>query len=51
MNEPRLTPEQPAGGVWNTARFQPVKAARLRIVFTHRGQARSGVTEVLVWNE
>jgi hypothetical protein len=49
--EPRLTPEQPAGGVWNEVRFHPVKAPRLRIVFTHRGQARSGVTEVMVWND
>jgi len=44
-------PAKPAGGVWNTARFAPVKAARLRIVFTHRGQAQSGVTEVMVSNE
>lgn len=49
--EPRYAPEKPAGGVWNSAQFTPLKAARLRIVFTHQGQARSGVTEVMVWND
>ena len=49
--EPRFSPEKPTGGAWNTARFNPLQAARLRIVFTHQGQARSGVTEVMVWND
>jgi len=25
--------------------------ARLRVVFVHRGRARSGVTEILAWAE
>jgi F5/8 type C domain len=47
----KKSPEQPAGSQWNEARFDPVKSAKVRIVFTHRGQSRSGVTEVLVWND
>jgi hypothetical protein len=44
-------PPQPAGGQWNTASFPPVTTSKLKIVFTHQGQARSGVCEVMVWNE
>jgi len=45
------TPAKPIGGEVNVARFAPVTAGKLRIWFQHAGQARSGVTEVLVWNE
>ena len=45
------SPEQPLGSQWNAARFDPVKSSKARIVFTHRGQSRSGVSEVLVWND
>ena len=45
------SPEQPLGSQWNEARFDPVKSSKTRIVFTHRGQSRSGVSEVLVWND
>ncbi|MBS0260838.1 MAG: discoidin domain-containing protein, partial [Planctomycetes bacterium] len=38
------SPAEPVGGEWNTARFDPVKSSRVRLVFSHRGQARSGVT-------
>lgn len=44
-------PEAPAGGQWNEVRFRPVKSAKVRVVFTHRGRSRSGVSEVLVWRE
>ncbi|WP_202921650.1 MGH1-like glycoside hydrolase domain-containing protein [Anatilimnocola aggregata] len=47
----RKSPERPVGGQWNEVRFDPVTATRVRIVFTHRGAARSGVTEVMVWND
>jgi hypothetical protein len=47
----RQTPDKPAGGQWNEVRFAKVKAAKVRVVFTHAGKARSGVTEVLVWPE
>jgi hypothetical protein len=32
-------------------RFDAVKTSKVRVVFTHRGKARSGVSEVLVWRE
>ena len=47
----KKSPEQPAGSQWNEARFDPVKSSKIRIVFTHRGQSRSGISEVLIWNE
>jgi hypothetical protein len=47
----KQTPDKPAGGQWNEVRFAKVKAAKVRVVFTHAGKARSGVTEVLVWPE
>ena len=45
------SPERPAGSELNAARFPPVRSSRLRIWFEHAGQARSGVSEVLVWND
>ncbi|MBM4004121.1 MAG: carbohydrate-binding protein [Planctomycetes bacterium] len=45
------TPKRPAGGVRNTVRFAAVSTDRLRVLFTHRGQARSGLTEIEVWQE
>ena len=45
------SPAAPVGGQINEVRFTPVKARRLRVVFTHKGKARSGVTEVLVLPE
>lgn len=47
----RKSPDQPLGGDWNEARFDPVKSSKTRILFTHRGQSRSGVSEVMIWND
>jgi hypothetical protein len=47
----KKSPEKPAGNQWNEVRFDPVKSAKLRIIFTHKGQSRSGVTEVMLWND
>lgn len=47
----KLSPEKPAGGQWNTARFALAKSDKLRVVFQNNGNARSGVTEVTVWND
>ena len=38
-------------GQGSEVRFDAVKTPKLRIVFTNNGKARSGVTEVLVWEE
>ncbi|MBL8843174.1 MAG: hypothetical protein JNL90_16760 [Planctomycetes bacterium] len=44
-------PPEPSAGRWNEARFPPVAARKLRLLFTHRDAARSGVTEVRAWSE
>jgi hypothetical protein len=44
-------PKRPADGKVNEVTFLPVKTAKVRVVFTHRGEARSGVTEMEVWGE
>jgi hypothetical protein len=49
VRDQKKTPEKPAGGQWNEVRFAKVKARKIRVVFTHAGSARSGVTEILVW--
>ncbi len=47
----KKSPEKPAGGQFNEVRFDRVTAGKVRVVFTHAGKARSGVSEILVWNE
>ncbi|MEE3033397.1 MAG: discoidin domain-containing protein, partial [Planctomycetota bacterium] len=44
-------PQLPAGSVANTITFSKVTTRKLRIVFTHKGGARSGATEIEVWRE
>ena len=43
------SPEKPTGGQWNEVKFETVKSKKVRVVFTHQGQYRSGVTEIAVW--
>jgi len=45
------SPEKPAGGTINTVTFEPVTAAKVRVVFIHNGQSRSGISEILVWKD
>jgi hypothetical protein len=47
----KKSPEKPTGGQWNEVRFDRVKAGKVRVVFNHAGKARSGVSEILVWDE
>ena len=44
-------PEKPTGSQFNEVRFDLVKSSKVRVVFTHAGKARSGVSEVFVWKE
>ncbi len=44
------TPIKPLGSQWNTVEFSPVTAEKLRIQFTNHGRARSGTSEIMVWN-
>jgi hypothetical protein len=46
-----FTPKKPAGGKPNEVTFTPVKTAKVRVVFTHRPNAKSGVTEMELWAE
>ena len=48
---PQKSPDKPTGGVQNTVRFDPVKTAKLRVVFTHQGASRSGLTEIEIWKK
>jgi hypothetical protein len=45
------SPEKPTGGAINTVRFEPITAAKVRVLFLHNGPARSGVSEILIWKE
>jgi hypothetical protein len=51
VNAPRKVPATPVGGQINEVSFDKVETSKLRVVFTHKGKARSGVSEVLVWPE
>ena len=51
IQDVQKSPTAPAGGQWNVASFAPVESAKLRIVFQNAGDARSGVTEITVWND
>lgn len=44
-------PATPTGGMANTITFKPVSASKIRVVFTNKGKARSGVTELEAWKE
>ena len=44
-------PKKPAGGKANDVTFTPVKTQKIRVVFTHKGEARSGLTELEIWPE
>jgi hypothetical protein len=47
----KRSPEKPAGSEWNSVVFEPITSTKVRVIFTNAGQARSGVTEMMVWNE
>lgn len=46
-----VSPRKPVGGQWNEIRFAPVQSTRLRVVFQHADNAKSGVSEILVWSD
>lgn len=45
------SPATPTGGTVNTVTFRKVTTAKVRVLFSHRGKARSGVTELELWKE
>jgi hypothetical protein len=44
-------PAIPAGNEINTVTFDRVRTSKVRVVFDHAGSARSGLTEILIWND
>ena len=46
----QASPAKPAGGTMNTLLFPKLTTNKLRIRFTNQDKARSGVTEVEVWD-
>lgn len=48
---PAATPTKPTGGIANSVRFDRVSTSKIRVVFTHNGSARSGLTEIEIWRE
>ena len=44
-------PPNPVGGAVNTVTFPKLTTTKFRVVFNHKGQSRSGVTEILAWKE
>lgn len=51
VSDPIKIPAEPVGSAVNTVTFARVTATRIRIVFTHRGAARSGLSELLMWRD
>jgi hypothetical protein len=51
VTNPKAMPAVPVGGRANTVAFDRAAMSKLRVVFTHKGKARSGVTEIEVWRE
>ncbi len=51
VSDVKRSPESPAGGQWNSIRFAAVESEKMRIVMVNRNAARSGLSEVMVWNE
>jgi hypothetical protein len=47
----QASPAKPRGGAANTVIFTPVKTAKVRVVFTHAGKSRSGLTEIEAWEK
>jgi len=51
IDDVKRNPESPVGSQWNTASFSNQSSSKIRIQFTNRTPARSGVTEVMIWND
>ena len=49
LQNERRDPAKPTGGQYNSVRFKPVEATKLRVTFTHKGPSRSGLSEIFVW--
>ncbi|MEP6757019.1 MAG: glycosyl hydrolase family 65 protein [Chthonomonadales bacterium] len=43
------SPPSPAGSAVNTVKFSHVTTSRIRVLFTHKGGSRSGLSEIEFW--
>ena len=51
MAQQEKAPAIPTGNMANVVTFTPAEVSKLRVVFTHNGNARSGMTEFEVWEK
>lgn len=51
VTERSRSPERPIGGQFNEVTFNRVSTSKIRVTCQHRGESRSGISEILVWNE
>jgi hypothetical protein len=49
VTDATMLPKRPQGSTMNTITFRRVSANKLRVVFSHAGKSRSGLTEIEVW--
>lgn len=47
----KANPQKPTGGVSNSLTFAPVMTRKIRVLFEHKANSRSGVTELEAWKE
>lgn len=45
------TPSEPLGGACNTLQFPVVETQKVRIIFTNKAPAKSGLTEIEIWEK
>lgn len=51
IRDQKKSPRLPTGGQANTTTFPPVKTNKLRVIFTHKGDSRAGLTEIEAWEK
>ncbi|MDP1562215.1 MAG: discoidin domain-containing protein [Pirellulaceae bacterium] len=51
VEEAKYEPVAPTGSQVNQVVFSPTTTSKLRVVFQHRGESKSGLTELEVWRE
>jgi hypothetical protein len=51
VTKAKFSLEKPTGNQFNEVKFDKATASKMRVVFTHAGKARSGVSVLYVWKE
>jgi F5/8 type C domain len=49
IQEITRTPENPTSGQMNLVSVSPTKTTKVRVVLVHRGNSKSGLTEIQIW--